>query len=138
MHKTLLLLCLILCGVLICTAGCTGTSEPAEPTPSPTPVPTLEPTFSPTGLNADEGLSAEGYGTKEFPKVLMKKGPVTFHATFDGPGSFTMDIDGHAGDVAEPFQKRGAFDESVTVDIGSTQYYYVTVTGLGNWTIVQS
>ncbi|MDR0981374.1 MAG: hypothetical protein LBL85_06360 [Methanocalculaceae archaeon] len=118
--------------------GCVLPDSPAEPTPthSATTVPT--PTFSPDGITEDGTLNAAGYGTQEFPRVLMKKGPVTFHATFDGTRTFTLDVSLHGADVEQVFYKRGAFDETVTVDIGSTQYYYVTVTGLGNWTVIQS
>ncbi|MDU9377038.1 hypothetical protein McpSp1_16820 [Methanocorpusculaceae archaeon Sp1] len=134
--KRLLIVVLIVCAGLVFSAGCVTTPDTPEPVATPTPAPT--PTFSPTGLTEDETLNAAGYGTHEYQSVLMKKGPTTFHATFDGPGTFTMDITLHGADVVQPFYKRGAFDETVTIDIGSTQYYYVTVTGLGNWTVVQS
>lgn len=135
--KSLLVLAALFCAVLVCCAGCASPTDPGS-TPIPTPATGTPPTFSPTGITEDETLNAAGYGTQSFPRVLMKKGPVTFHATFDGPGTFTMDIDLHGADVTVPFSKRGAFEEMVTIDIGSTQYYYVTVTGLGNWTLVQS
>ena len=136
--KRLWVVGLRLCWGFAFSGGCVSKPGPETPTPTPPPLPAGVPTLLPLGVTADETLSASGYGTHEYSQVLMKKGPVTFHATFDGPGTFTMDITLHGADVVQPFYKRGAFDETVTVDIGSTQYYYVTVTGLGNWTVVQS
>ena len=124
--------------VAVLSAGCVSPDTPAEPAPIPVPTATPTPTFSPDGITEEGTLNAAGYGTQEFPRVLMKKGPVTFHATFDGPRTFTLDISLHGAEIEQVFSQRGAFDETVTIDIGSTQYYYVTVTGLGNWTVVQS
>ena len=67
-----------------------------------------------------------------------EEGTGTFQATFDDPRNFTLDITLHCAEVEQVFNKLGAFDETVAIDIGSTQYYYVTVTSLGNWTVVQS
>ncbi|MDR3102490.1 MAG: hypothetical protein LBU24_04635 [Methanocalculaceae archaeon] len=49
-----------------------------------------------------------------------------------------MNIEFQGADVEQPFHKRNVFDETVTVDIRSTQYYYVTITRLGNRTVVHS
>lgn len=84
--KYLLVLAVLFCAVLVCCAGCVSPTDP-ESTPTQTPTPTAPPTFSPTGITEKETLNAAGYGTQSFPRVLMKKGPVTFHATFDGPGT---------------------------------------------------
>ncbi|HJJ98623.1 MAG TPA: hypothetical protein O0X23_00180 [Methanocorpusculum sp.] len=124
--------------VAVLSAGCVSPDTPAEPAPIPVPTATPAPTFSPDGITEEGTLNAAGYGTQEFPRVLMKKGPVTFHATFDGARTFTLDISLHGAEIEQVFSQRGAFDETVTIDIGSTQYYYVTVTGLGNWTVVLS
>ncbi|MCZ0861043.1 hypothetical protein O0S10_07365 [Methanocorpusculum sp. MG] len=134
--KTVLLLFIAV--LFAAAAGCVSPDSPAEPTPTETATVVPTPTFSPDGITEEGTLNAAGYGTQEFPRVLMKKGPVTFHATFDGPRTFTLDITLHGAEVAQVFSRRGAFDETVTIDIGSTQYYHVTVTGLGNWTVVQS
>ncbi|MCZ0862224.1 hypothetical protein [Methanocorpusculum vombati] len=138
MRFPMIVLLLVVAVLSVAAAGCVSPDTPAEPAPTPVPTATPVPTFSPDGITEEGTLNAAGYGTQEFPRVLMKKGPVTFHATFDGPRTFTLDISLHGAEVEQVFSKRGAFDETVTIDIGSTQYYYVTVTGLGNWTVVQS
>lgn len=138
MNKRIPFLLLVCVVMIAAAAGCVSPEPPATPTPTPEVTASPTPTFSPDGITGEEALNAAGYGTQEFSRVLMKKGPVTFHATFDGPRTFTLDITLHGAEVQQVFNKRGAFDETVTIDIGSTQYYYVTVTGLGNWTVVQS
>jgi hypothetical protein len=125
---------LLLCAVLVFAAGCTMSGEEVQ-IPETTPAVV----YPESGMNEQGKIMAKGYGTKEFPKVLFDRGPATFHATFDGPGFFAVEIDLHGANAAKPFTNvRGPLDETVTVDIGTKEYYYVTISGQGNWTVVQS
>lgn len=137
--KIRVIIVLLFCAALLFTAGCTSPSENENQTPVPTGTAGPSIVYPASGLDEEGRITAQGYGTKEFTKVLFDRGPVTFHATFDGPEFFEMEISLHGADVAKPFTNvKGPLDEIVTIDIGAKDYYYVVISGQGNWTVVQS